>query len=741
VRKGKEKKMTTMKGIRAAFLAAVALAAPAATVQGAPVCGTWETVKGPDTSGFNAGLEAIAMVDKANVWAAGSIRKDGVANPSPLVMRWNGAEWAVEMIPDLGYLGAEVALESIAVVEGLKPVVAGHYRDASSGLDVPLLLTARGGFWQADTVTMASTVRGALLRDVAVSRTETWAVGEAASVLDGVTLTPFVARSDGDVWREVPVVSGAAGRLVAVAVAGENDVWAVGHSILSSQIEPEITLASIYHWNGKGWAAIEHPGLRPGTVMHDVVAISNKDIWAVGQDGANGLFLHFDGTQWTEHASPADAAPTAVAAAATDDVWAVGAKAHYHFDGASWTAYPATNMPLESERRAIAISSPCDLWTVGAYADAARSYPFLERMVDPDAPAPPPAPVAVTASAPSYDKALVEWTGAGDETGFVVERCAGDAAACGFAERAAFTAVVKLGAGGASHVDAPLKAETFYTYRVQAFNGAGFSGYSDLATVFTPAAPAPSPSPESGPGTGIGSGPTPGPVPDPQSPESDPLPTPGGPETGPAPGVGNDPTPGPVPDPQSPESEPAPSPAPQSPESDPGPAPQTESDPPVPQSPEAGPVGIVPDPETTPGPVPTPSDPGPVPAPPADPGPVPTSPSDPGPVAVIFADPQTVPGPSPSPVPACPAVTAEIVVVPAGARGEALLMIVLVDGSGASVEMDGCLPVKWTLESATGEIVDSKTTLYATLRGKRGAYQVRATAANGVGVLAAITIQ
>ena len=728
--------MTIKSRIFATLLAAVVLAMPAATVQGAPVCGTWEPVEGPATSDGNASLFAVVAADASKAWAVGTIRKDGVANPSPLVVRWNGADWAVEPLPDLGYLGTGIALEGISLADGT-PMAAGHYRDAS-GTSTPLVLQMRNGHWQAEEVVMATAAKSALFHDVDASALafggEAFAVGEATG---DAGMAPFAARYDGSVWRETPLMR-TTGRLVAVAVAGPNDVWAVGHDVARPQLAAEITHASIYRWNGKGWVPVRHPGGRPGTILTDIVAITNKDVWAIGRDGVNGLFLHYDGISWKEFASPAEADPLSVAAVATDNVWAVGAKAHYHFDGKTWTAYPAGIKPLESERRAIAVFGPCGMWTVGSYVDGGRSFPLFERLKGSNSPEPPSAPAGVTAIVAAHDRAVVEWPAVtGDVTGLVVERCVGESFACALGRADAFVPVAKLVASETSYTDAPLKAETYYTYRVRAYNDAGVSEPSNDATILTPAQEPSSPGP-------VPQGPTtdpaePGPVPVPQSPESEPapVPVPQSPESEPGPAV-----------PQSPESEPGPVPVPHSPEPEPGPVP-------APTSPETVPVPVPAptSPETVPVPVPAPTSPGPVretvptpgPLPAPNPGPVPVpapvpGPSDPGPVPT----PQLpAPGPSGETDPRCAAAVVDIVVSPGPreSRGDVQLEVVAANADGKPVDVEGCLPVKWALDSAAGELEVGKTTRYAILHAKPGTYDVRVLAVNGVGTKASISIK
>jgi hypothetical protein len=73
-----------------------------------------------------------------------------------------------------------------------------------------------------------------------------------------------------------------------------------------------------------------------------------------------------------------------------------------------------------------------------------------------------------------------------NETGFRIERAAGLNATSGFSE------IATVGANVVSYVDAGLPNATAYSYRLRAYNGAGNSGYSNVATGTTPVPPPPS---------------------------------------------------------------------------------------------------------------------------------------------------------------------------------------------------------------------------------------------------------
>jgi titin len=102
-------------------------------------------------------------------------------------------------------------------------------------------------------------------------------------------------------------------------------------------------------------------------------------------------------------------------------------------------------------------------------------------------PTAPAAPTVLGASAVSSSQINLTWTdNANNETGFLVERCAG--ATC-----TNFVQIASLGANTTSYQSTGLSASTTYRYQVRATNGAGNSGYSNIASATTSAVSAGAP--------------------------------------------------------------------------------------------------------------------------------------------------------------------------------------------------------------------------------------------------------
>jgi len=98
-------------------------------------------------------------------------------------------------------------------------------------------------------------------------------------------------------------------------------------------------------------------------------------------------------------------------------------------------------------------------------------------------PSPPSTPDGLFASASSATRVDLSWTDSTNEDRFDVERCA--LPGCN-----SFAKIGQTAANVLTYSDTTAAPSTTYSYRVQAVNTGGVSGYSNTATATTPAAPA-----------------------------------------------------------------------------------------------------------------------------------------------------------------------------------------------------------------------------------------------------------
>jgi hypothetical protein len=92
----------------------------------------------------------------------------------------------------------------------------------------------------------------------------------------------------------------------------------------------------------------------------------------------------------------------------------------------------------------------------------------------------PAAPTNLAATAASTTRVNLTWTdNSNNETSFTIQRCTG--VGC-----SNFTTIGGVGANLTAYSDLTVAANTTYSYRVAAFNGAGSSQFSNVSTVTTP---------------------------------------------------------------------------------------------------------------------------------------------------------------------------------------------------------------------------------------------------------------
>lgn len=365
----------------AALLATALLASPS-TANASTVGNVWSAVKSPNvTTGTFAtnSLLGVAAVSDTNVWAAGFENKTGFdpGGDFPLIEHWNGTAWSVSLT------GTEHGeLTAISTDSATDAWAVGNL--SSSG--TPLAEHWTGSAWtRVSMPTPAGAISTQIEGVTALSATNAWAVGTFS---DNELNLPLIEHWDGVSWSvtaDVPRQVSDSNDLHAITAVSATDIWAVGE-FDQGGASPQGQL--LMHWNGTTWSLAHPATIQAGesnAFPVAVTAVSSTDVWAVGgvgvtgQDGSNSqqpFAMHWNGSTWTEVATPAPAtisaayAFTGAAALSANDVWAVGLNAGNafieHWDGSTWS--PAGTPALGtrgSSLEGIAKSGPTSLWTVG----------------------------------------------------------------------------------------------------------------------------------------------------------------------------------------------------------------------------------------------------------------------------------------------------------------------------------------------------------------------------------------
>jgi hypothetical protein len=177
----------------------------------------------------------------------------------------------------------------------------------------------------------------------------------------------------------------------AVAAISNTDAWAVGYQN-DNNLNQARTLTQ--HWNGTSWTPIKspNPGTTPdctnsvtGNFLNAVAAVATNDVWAVGFSFTctsllKPMALHWNGNQWKVVPTPKlntndNAALNGILAFASDNIFAVGYQPASngavqtlieHWDGSAWTVVPSPNANNSGNvLSSISAASPTDIWAVG----------------------------------------------------------------------------------------------------------------------------------------------------------------------------------------------------------------------------------------------------------------------------------------------------------------------------------------------------------------------------------------
>ena len=183
----------------------------------------WSAVDNPLASVPNAELRSVTAISANDVWAVG-VQPDGLGTSIPLVMHWDGAEWRIVDTPT----GNTPA--SLYGVSGTGPndiwAVGAQTMPGTGNVAVPLTMHWNGSNWQVLDVPDVGNSRFHAV--YAASPTDVWAVGMFPLGADA-----WFLHWDGQSWQRVRPPDAVTGvetveTYYDVHGSGPNDVWAVG---------------------------------------------------------------------------------------------------------------------------------------------------------------------------------------------------------------------------------------------------------------------------------------------------------------------------------------------------------------------------------------------------------------------------------------------------------------------------------------------------------------------------------
>lgn len=234
---------------------------------------------GPDSD-----LLAVSVISPRAVWAVG--KRDYLEGERPLVEHWDGHVWAVSHLPQTST--SSNLLDVAARRNDIWAVGATNYGTRLE--HKPVAAHWNGKSWRFVSIPRTQGADEFLLAVASASRSEVWAVGERGCC--GSQTRPFSMRWRGQRWKRVRMPRlGSAARLEDIAVAGPNNVWAVG-AWLSPKGQPVRRL--IEHWDGRRWevARIPSPRSRFPPALVAVSFVGRYGLALASLDGWYGILRY-----------------------------------------------------------------------------------------------------------------------------------------------------------------------------------------------------------------------------------------------------------------------------------------------------------------------------------------------------------------------------------------------------------------------------------------------------------------
>ncbi|HVC79968.1 MAG TPA: hypothetical protein VNL35_05620 [Chloroflexota bacterium] len=270
----------------------------------------WRVVASPNVGKYANFLYGLAAVSPRDIWAVGTYYTRANTGLRTLILHYDGNAWTHVRSPNSG--PGNNGLGAVTVIPGTNQLWAvGDTTDPHAHLNRTLILRYNGADWAVVPSPNVATYNNGLGGVAAVSANHAWAVGGYNNTASTYRAR-LVLEWNGVAWKRAPAPTGSTttfnllSRVIAISA---HDVWAVGYEFT--------TIAE--HFNGSGWSVVPTPKpLTPGggentAILYDVSAASSTDIWAVGiyylyYNAGGGatrtLAEHWDGAAWHIVPSP-----------------------------------------------------------------------------------------------------------------------------------------------------------------------------------------------------------------------------------------------------------------------------------------------------------------------------------------------------------------------------------------------------------------------------------------------------
>jgi hypothetical protein len=278
-----------------------------------------------------------------------------------------------------------------AVADSPDELYSAGYRGSNTANDAVGVVRHRvGGTWTETSLPLIGPTQDFASAVAAPAANDVWVVDQGDDE-PNLTTVAGAWHWDGFNWtgQLLPVPSGATAEvLLDVAASAPGDVWAVGRYSDSQGHFHGL----VYHYTGGSWGIVDTSAVdTTGARIRSVAPITADDVWAVGQDSAGTVTLHWDGQDWTSYptadATMFDMQMSTVVARATDDVWELGygvvqgkgVTFARHWNGAGWSSVPMPQLgPSMFLPKAVGTTAG-ELWATVITDDASVGQPALLR--------------------------------------------------------------------------------------------------------------------------------------------------------------------------------------------------------------------------------------------------------------------------------------------------------------------------------------------------------------------------
>ncbi len=256
-----------------------------------------------------------------------------------------GSGWTV--VPSYSFGSLDNVLAGVSAASLTDVWAVGSYYPSSSNVLATLAHHFDGTRWTAFPLPNVGVQENVLYAVSMPSAGRAWAVGYFVNgKFEQQTL---IEHFDGSAWSVVPSPSPGALQniLFGVAAISDSDVWAVGDEQDFSGLWHTLT----EHWDGSAWSVISAVDAgSSGNQFYAVKALASNNVYAVGQQAGAGfpnqaLIEHWDGKGWSVVSSPADASASSLPLGVTATAASLTLVGEQETDTAPYTTYVAAGAP------------------------------------------------------------------------------------------------------------------------------------------------------------------------------------------------------------------------------------------------------------------------------------------------------------------------------------------------------------------------------------------------------------